>query len=45
LEAMDSLSDEAHELYFFLNDALLMRQTEKAAGGLAVWMKNFDRLV
>jgi len=44
LAAMDSLSDEANELYFFLNDALLMRQTEKAAGGLTVWVKNFDKL-
>jgi CheY-like chemotaxis protein len=44
LEAMDSLSDGANELYFFLNDALLMRQREKAAGGLAVWVKSFDKL-
>ena len=43
LREMDSLNDEARELYFFLNDALLMRQTEKAAGGLAIWLKLFCR--
>ncbi|MCL2029147.1 MAG: ATP-binding protein [Deltaproteobacteria bacterium] len=43
-QAMDYLSDEARELYFFLNDALLMGETKKAAGGLAVWLKFFGRL-
>jgi hypothetical protein len=43
LRTIDSLNDEARELYFFLNDALLLRKTEKAAGGLALWMKIFGR--
>ncbi len=43
LRAMDSLSDEARQLYFFLNDALLMGETDKAAGGLALWIKFFGR--
>ena len=41
LGAMDNLGDDARELYFFLYDALLMGETEKAAGGLAVWIKFF----
>jgi CheY-like chemotaxis protein len=41
LRAMDDLNAPARELYFFLYDALLMGETEKAAGGLAVWMKFF----
>ncbi|MCL2029248.1 MAG: transporter substrate-binding domain-containing protein [Deltaproteobacteria bacterium] len=43
LRAMDDLSDEARELYFFLYDALLMGETEKAVGGLAVWTNFLGR--
>jgi len=43
LRAMDGQSDEARELYIFLYNALLMDETEKAAGGLALWMKIFGQ--
>ncbi|MCL1941086.1 MAG: ATP-binding protein [Synergistaceae bacterium] len=43
LRAMDDLSAPMRELYFFLYDALLMGETEKAAGGLAVWLKFFGQ--
>jgi hypothetical protein len=42
LRATDDLSGQTRELYFFLYNALLMGETEKAAGGLAVWMKYFS---
>jgi signal transduction histidine kinase/CheY-like chemotaxis protein/uncharacterized membrane protein YfcA len=38
LRGMDGLSGEARELYFFLNDALLMGETEKASAKLAEWL-------
>jgi len=37
LRSMDGLSASARELYFFLYNALLMGDTEKATGGLDVW--------
>ncbi|MCL2011155.1 MAG: ATP-binding protein, partial [Synergistaceae bacterium] len=37
LRSMDGLSASARELYFFLYNAILMGDTEKAAGGLDVW--------
>ena len=43
LRAMTDLSAPAMELYFFLCDTLLMGETEKAAGGLSVWMNIFRR--
>ncbi|MCL2010443.1 MAG: ATP-binding protein, partial [Synergistaceae bacterium] len=43
LRSMDYLSASERELYFFLYNALLMDETEKAAEHLAVWMKNFER--
>jgi hypothetical protein len=39
LRGMDVLSADERELYFFLHDALYMGETEKAVGGLTVWMK------
>jgi CheY-like chemotaxis protein len=43
LHEMNGLSEDERELYFFLHDALYMDEMEKAAGGLAVWMKFFGR--
>ena len=37
LRSMDGLSASVRELYFFLYNALLMGDTEKAVGGLDVW--------
>ncbi|MCL2107605.1 MAG: response regulator [Oscillospiraceae bacterium] len=39
LRAMDALSAEERELYFFLNDAHLMDETEKASAKLNEWMR------
>jgi CheY-like chemotaxis protein len=43
MRTMAALNDNERELYFFLYDALLMGETEKAAGRLAVWMDGFGR--
>ena len=40
---MEDLSAPARELCVFLYDALLMEETEKALGGLTMWMNFFDR--
>ena len=38
-----SLGKETRELYFFLYDALMMGEMEKAAGALELWYKIFGR--
>jgi CheY-like chemotaxis protein len=40
LRDMDDLSNDARELYCFLNDALLMGETGKASQKLAEWLKS-----
>jgi CheY-like chemotaxis protein len=40
LRDMDDLGNDARELYCFLNDALLMGETEKASQKLAEWLKS-----
>jgi len=42
LRTMDDLSAPMRELYFFLYDALFMDETEKAAGGLTLWLNYLD---
>jgi hypothetical protein len=39
LREMEDLNAPARELYFFLNDAHLMGETEKASAKLAEWMQ------
>jgi signal transduction histidine kinase/CheY-like chemotaxis protein/Ca2+/Na+ antiporter len=39
LRAMDDMNDEARDMYFFLYDALLVGETEKASAKLNVWMR------